>query len=472
VGQVLRISKDVPGLGLGVERQRIDTDRLAATHGWTIVETYSDNDRSAFRGRFGRDGRWVTGRPEYDRCLDDLRAGRIKGLVAYHPDRVLGHPRELEDLIDLIDRTGVQIATVLTGSYDLTTAPGRYLARQLAAASRYEREIKSEREQRMHLALAQAGKISGGGIRPFGFEADRVTVRESEAAIVREIANRVAAGESLRGVTADLNRRAVATVTGGPWNPFVVRRLLLSARIAGLRSHRGEVAADALWPAIVDRSTWEAVCRLLKDPARRTNRHPRSYLLTGGLARCALCGAQLHARPKADGRRCYICASGPGFSGCGKIRILADPLEGLVVDELLRVLDGDGLDRALAQRRDEPPSAAALGDVERQLDELAGMWAAGKMGRREWLSARQQLEARRVDLAATLAVGARGSVLRRLVGPGTLRERWEALPSFDLRRAVLAGAIDRVMVGPAVRGRNFFDTARVLPPKGEIVWRV
>ena len=46
-----------------------------------------------------------------------------------------------------------------------------------------ESDDKSRRLRRKHQELAEAGKVSGGGTRPFGFEADRVTIRPDEAAI-------------------------------------------------------------------------------------------------------------------------------------------------------------------------------------------------------------------------------------------------------------------------------------------------
>ena len=53
-----------------------------------------------------------------------------------------------------------------------------------------------------------------------------------------------------------------------------------------------------------------------------------------------------------------------------------------------------------------------------------------------------------------------------LVGaPGALRGAWPKL-DLDRRRLVLNAVLDRVMVGPAVRGRNRFDPDRV-----ELVWR-
>jgi site-specific DNA recombinase len=465
IGQLLRISADRTGLGLGVERQSQDNHVLADARGWNIIETFSDNDRSAYRGRFGPDGRWISGRPEYDRCLQWLRDGRIKGLVAWHPDRIFGHPRELEDLIDLIDKTGVQIATVQTGSYDLSTASGRLIARTIAAASRYEREIKAARHKSQHLQLAKAGKPAGGGIRPYGFELDQATIRPDEAEIIQEMARRLLAGESVRSVAADLNSRGVPTVTGAQWAQANIRQIVTAARVAGLRSHLGEVVGDAVWPAIIERASWEALCRHFADPARRTKRSARSYLLNG-IALCGRdgCGAKLVSRPTELKKRAYACVKGPGFSGCGKLRIMADPLERFVVAGLLHRLDGGGLDRALADQTDEAETAETtfgLIEVEQRLEDLAAMYGAGEINRREWMKARSRLDAHRAELALALAGQRRTSALSHLAGPGGTHERWEQM-SFDQQHAALREAV-QVRILPAIVGRNYFDPDRVDP---------
>ncbi|WP_234384634.1 recombinase family protein [Streptomyces sp. MMG1121] len=61
-------------------------------------------------------------------------------------DRLTRSPRELEDVIDLADRQGVELA-VVSGEIDLATPTGRMVARMLGAAARHEAEHKPERRQ-------------------------------------------------------------------------------------------------------------------------------------------------------------------------------------------------------------------------------------------------------------------------------------------------------------------------------------
>jgi site-specific DNA recombinase len=62
--------------------------------------------------------------------------------------------------------------------------------------------------------MARNGQGKGGGSRPFGYDKDRVTIRESEAELIREAATRVLAGEGLRSVVKDFERRGIRTVSG------------------------------------------------------------------------------------------------------------------------------------------------------------------------------------------------------------------------------------------------------------------
>src|SRR5207249_4335785 len=129
-----------------------------------------------------------------------------------------------------------------------------------------------QRIRRKALELAQLGKVSGGGTRAFGFEDDRVTVREPEAKIIREGARRVLKGQSLRSICNDFNRRGYQTSAGKRWEQGSLSRMLQSARISGRREHYGKVTAKAEWPAIIDAEQSDRLRALLSDPNRRTNR--------------------------------------------------------------------------------------------------------------------------------------------------------------------------------------------------------
>ena len=129
-GIYVRISQDRTGAGLGVERQADDCQQLCEAKSWKVVEVYVDNDVSAFSGKR---------RPEWERLLADIAAGEIDAVVGWHVDRLTRSPRELEDVIDLAERHGLELATV-TGDIDLGTVSGRTFARMLGVMARNESE--------------------------------------------------------------------------------------------------------------------------------------------------------------------------------------------------------------------------------------------------------------------------------------------------------------------------------------------
>lgn len=462
-----RISRDPDGTSLGVNRQRADCEALVARKGWAVADLYVDDDVSAFTGRE---------RPEYRRMLDDVKSGAADAVVAWHPDRLHRSPRDLEDFIDLIEGAGVAVATCTAGDYDLATPDGRLMARIVGSVARKESEDKSRRVRRKHLELAEAGMVSGGGVRPWGFERDRITVRPEEAALLRDAARRVLAGDSLYAIVGDWTAADVATSTGVPWSTTSLKSTLTRPRIAGLREHRGGIAGPAVWEAILDRATWERVRAVLTDPSRKRNPVVRAYLLTG-LLRCGSCGKPMVATPrrrklgggargvsvyeKGATQRAYGCVK--AHDGCGSVYGLAEPIESYVTETVLDLLNTPRLAEAIAAREGGDGGAAeALAADEAKMLDLADDYDEGRIGKAEWQHLRAKIEARLGEARAQLGRRRPASVL---ADPAALAERWEALP-LDRRRQVIAALLDHhnlaVTLGPAIGPRNRFDFGRVL----------
>jgi site-specific DNA recombinase len=458
-GIYARISSDREGDNLAVSRQLADCEKLAAAKGWSVAERYVDADISAYSRKR---------RPEYERMLEEIETGLVEGIVVHHADRLHRHPRELEDFIDLCQRLGTKLATV-TGDIDLSTHDGQLIARIHGAVAKKESDDKSRRIRRKHAELAAAGRLSGGGTRAFGFEADRRTIRPAEAATIRECAARALAGDSLRSICSDLNERGIASATGKQWSPQTLRRMLTSGRISGQREHHSEIVGKAEWEAIITPVETQRLRAKLKDPERRTNRAARRYLLAR-LLRCHHCRTPLVARPRDDGTRRYVCASGPGFGGCGKTTVVAEELEAFIVEAVLHRLDSPELPRALNGSVSADDGAEWQAEIEltqAKLDELAELWAAGTIGRSEWLKARGPIEKRQTQAKKRLAALNRTTALTPHLGDADgLREKWAEM-NLTRQQQIVGALLDHVVVGPARRGYNRFDPSRLDP-----VWRV
>lgn len=458
----VRISEDREGGGLGVKRQEADCREVAKRLGWAVAGVYIDNDLSAYTGR---------DRPGYEQLLEDLRTGTVDAVIAWHPDRLHRSPRELETFIDVCEARDVAIQTARAGTVDLATPSGRAVARTLGAWARFESEHKSERIRRKARELAEAGKIGGGGTRPFGYEPDRRRTRPPEAEHVREAARRLLAGESLRAIAGDWNARPVPTVTGTPWSASQLRNLMTSGRIAGWREHHRVLVAPAEWEAIIDRPTLDRLRALLLDPSRRTTYagQPRRYLLTG-LLRCSRCGTSLVGRAREDATRRYICPKGPGFAGCNGTAILAEPIEDLIRGAVLEAIETPELVQAVKDHARQSGAADELEQLradEAALEQLArDHYADHLIGRAEYLAASQALNAR-VDATKRRLAHRNGTgVLEQVAGAGALAQAAWDERGIDWRRALIGATIEDVTIGPGRRGYNRFDPSRV-----EIRWR-
>lgn len=296
-----RISSDRDGEGLGVDRQVADCEALCERNGWTVVDSLVENDTSAST-------KSRKPRPLYEHMLRRARNGEADAIVAYSNSRLTRRPREFEDLIDLADRHGVRIVTVVSGEDNLATADGRMVARIKASVDAAEAERTSERARRAKSQAVQRGEYRGGP-RPYGFEADGATVRESEAEVIREATTAVLAGRSLTAVARDLTKAGHRTARGKEWTYDRLRDVLLRPRNAALVGvgRTGREGFDpetsvhgAAWEPIVPEEQWRALYALVMDPARRTQDGNASRWLGSGTYRCGHCGAPLRAAPHSS----------------------------------------------------------------------------------------------------------------------------------------------------------------------------
>jgi DNA invertase Pin-like site-specific DNA recombinase len=360
-----RISQDRDGEGLGVLRQVADCRAEAERRGWRVAEEYIDDDVSAYTGK---------PRPAYRRMLEDLRLGRRDAVLVWHLDRLHRRPIELEEFVQTCARASVSDVVTLHGDFDLGTGDGLLVARLLSAVAANESDAKRRRGRRKMLEIAESGRPHAGGPRPFGYAADKMTPQPEEAAVYRQLAERALAGESLTSLSAWLEFKGIRTVGGHPWRSQVVRQILINPRYWGVRLHRGQPIGEAQWPALISAEMGEQLVARLTDPARRTNRTARRYLLSG-MCRCALCRTKMFSVPRFETRR-YLCRSGNDFGGCGRMAIAAESLEALIAEAVLLRLDTPELAEALAGPSGHDIHVDAVQESvdadSAQLSELAG----------------------------------------------------------------------------------------------------
>jgi len=452
-----RINQDRDGTTLGVQRQEVICRDLAARKGWPVAEVYVDNDLSAYSGK---------PRPAYLRMLADVEAGLRDAVLVVDTDRLTRQPAELEDFIALADARDIALANA-AGDVDLATSDGRFKARIMGAMSRMESEKKSERLRRERAQRATAGRPHPGP-RAFGFEEGNEAHRGHEADLIREAARMVLAGRSVRSVADAWNAAGVTTARGNRWTVGAVTDLLTTPRLAGLREHQGEVVGEAAWPAILERETWERLVALARARRRGPGR-PQTRLLTG-LVFCGRCGGPMRSSG-SKGSPTYACQRRPGNDACGRLSVNADHLDGEVRDQVLTAIASGRLGQIVEAERHDTNHRDLVADLEADEAALVDLstdhYVHRRIGKAEFLAAREGLSSRIAAIKARLAAGADRGALQGLPAVADdLTAWWETAPG-DLRRAVVAKVIERIDIRPLDPSKpRRFD-----PERAAITWR-
>lgn len=287
---------------------------FASARGWDLVEPA---DRYVDDGFTARAGKLAARRGLAD-LLRDAAAGRFDVVVVADIDR-LTRSEDLGErgaILGALQRAGVRVASAASGQVlDLSTSTGDLFSTLAAFFAAEDNRKRAERiRQGKITAIARGRKPSGP--TPYGWRYDRASgawsLDPDRAPIVREIYERVAAGESCVVIADDLHARG-APPPRTPWRRHKVWQ------IARARTGVGEWHADRARgltiavPAIVEEAAWQAAQAALVAHGKRGLRRTRHVYLLEGLATCARCGSPVLIRSPTKQRRglvqaaAYVC---------------------------------------------------------------------------------------------------------------------------------------------------------------------
>ena len=472
-----RISLDPDHDSWSPDRQEALCRQRAVGLGHEVVAVYTDRGASAWKPRVKR--------PGWEALKESVCRGEVEVVIAYSLTRLERRVRDLLDLSDFLTahRCGLVVADM---NLDTTTAGGKLIYTMIAAMAQMESEQISQRVKSAQKVKADRGRMHTGGNRQFGYGVEptadtkearqlaRETINEEEAKELRDLADRVLSGISLRKCAAEWNAKGLRTTAGSEWTGRTIAQALKSPRIAGLRTHKGTMLPGN-WEPILSEEVWLQIRGVIDArPGTGGGINTRRHLLSG-IARCGRCESNMVAHfSNGRGRGTmdrYTCPKNPGRPGCGRLAASKSSVERFVINQFfdfmsnaeLQPVDGD--ERSLAEvRADITKLESALTDLARArfVDNSLSDEQFGTVNREQ--SAR--LEAlRRVERATADRLALQRTVLR----PGVREDIvawWEAASLRD-QRVALQRAISHVVINPArVRGGNIFDTSRV-----NINWR-
>ncbi|MDN3443391.1 recombinase family protein [Microbacterium sp. APC 3901] len=276
--------------------------KLAAENGYEVVSIYEDDGISAFNG---------TDRAAYESMLEDIRAGNFDVILAVEESRFTRQGFGEKDRLMLACVAGGACwHTTREGFLDPATDSGEFMASLRGLLDNLEVKKKTRRQKDRYAEERAQGKPLWGG-RPFGYQADRLTINEVEADAIRECIRRVLEKDAtlyscVRYLNDDLKLK---TPRGNNWSTNTVKELLTRPRNAGIYIVNGEAMdVPGTWKPLIDRTTHEAVVATLKARSKSTpGRKPRH--VGNMIIRCGVCGERMRSASDGHGIAIYRCKS-------------------------------------------------------------------------------------------------------------------------------------------------------------------
>lgn len=274
------------------------------------------------------------------------QSGSFQTIIAYSNSRITRRLMELEELIQLHERTelrwgegkGVRFKTVVSGNDDLSKTDGRMTARIKASVDAAEADRISERVKMRVREKALEGLPGVQRRRPFGFEQDAITHRPDEAEAIREAVRDIIAGASITDICRKWEKAGILTSDGKTtWKWAPMKRVLLGWRTAGIREHKGNPydengnLVEAVWDGIISLEERAAALHKLQERTRASERKGR-WLLQG-ILKCGICSRTLYGALQKEGVDGLYTCTGSGKTHLG---INAPTLEQYIQNLILR----------------------------------------------------------------------------------------------------------------------------------------
>jgi site-specific DNA recombinase len=456
VGVYTRISQDRHESD-SIKRQDTEAQQYARSQGWEVVDTYADHGLSASKKRVKR--------PQYERLMADARAGVIDAILVWKIDRLTRQPRQIEDLIELVNATGVRLVS-MNDPVDTSSETGLLALRMFSAFAAAESGNISLRTRNKAKYRAMEGKPAGGGVRPYGHSPDWLELVDDEANAIRDAVREVLRGGRVYSIATRWNSEGRRTVLGKLWRSSNLRQMLMQPRLAGLREVDAERYSGG-FPAIITEGQHDRVVEALTD-ATRTNHRDRNvrYVLTGIL--WCHCGSRMSSGGKdSRGGMIYRCPQQAIGGGCGKVSLNGQKAEAQVFEALIAQIERQIRENAESDGSAEHAEAelttlsAAIGAVDRRLEALVqAHFLEGIIDRAHYVSAKTTLDEQLHQLRADYE---RVEAATRVTMPDQLGPNLREVTT-DERRQILHAMIDRITVLPANK------TGRYDPQRLDIRW--
>ena len=464
-------------------QKRYFEDYIAENPHWTFAGGYVDE---------GISGTSVEGREQFLKMIEDAKRGRFDLIVTKEISRFARNTLDSLRYTRELLRCGVG---VYFQNDNINTFDKDAELRLTIMSSIAQDEVRKLSERtRFGFKRAQENSVLLGQNNLFGYNKvdGRLEIVEPEAAVVREVFERYAAGDlGLRAIANDLDSRGVRGRQGKPLTYSTLYGMIRNPKYKGCyagrryasrdyrdkRSYRLSadkwlVHKDDRVPAIVPEALWEQANRLLASRGKTMKAHAQAsqnrYAYSGKLI-CARHGTTFHrhvykskSRGEAECWNCKLYREKGKTGGCNSPTVYSHELDRILERVFERITDErsaavqeyiDNL-RAFAAQQDNAPALAQVEQeieaVTRRKDKLLDLALAGALSNDEFKQRNETcneqlatLEQQRTELQnanKTLEERIRRvENLRRII-----EERWQMSCGFS--REMSKALVDHIVV--------------------------
>jgi len=346
--------------GTSLEVQREYLLDYAHKNNFKVYKVYCDDGVSGY----------ILNRPELIRLLNDSKKKRFDAVLVHKIDRFSRNLRNLLNLVDELEKSGVSVNSV-TELYDTSTSAGKMMFQQLGSFAEFERNRIKERVFPGMAKGVKNGNWQGAKFAPFGYKYDKskkeLIIVPKEAEIVTLIYDLYLSGLSTAKIVQHLYKNGIKPRSGNSFYTKYVRDILRNPIYTGkivwnkyhytahntkrVKNHQSKwVVGQGKHETIISQKNYDDVQAKLERNRRGgvVRAKSGSYILTG-IVYCATCKRRYYGVNQSFGykivdgkktrqtRRYYKC-SAKSYTNekCGNKFVVAAYLEKEVL-EILKI---------------------------------------------------------------------------------------------------------------------------------------
>lgn len=288
-------------------------------------------------------------RPAFQRMMEAVRSGSVDCIIVKDLSRFAREHIGAEDYLNnIFPFLGVRFIAVTDGYDNIRIEPQEYFLASFKNLAHAYFAQETSRKISQSIRVVQEKGLYIGSHAPFGYELvpdhpHELRINREQAAIVKEIFERFASGETYPDIVAAMQERYPGAAY---WSETKIGRMLncelyvgtVVSRKSAQAMYKGEswhkipkeqqIRTENAAPAIISIELWERVHSSLM--LRKTKYSDMEVNPFEGLTFCALCGGEIraahHTKRKAFYFCCRKCKSGVYCNGGALMRLAAERL--------------------------------------------------------------------------------------------------------------------------------------------------